>query len=242
MSEVTSVDDTRVCRRCGKELPLTLEYFYRNGNSNYQYFCKPCMAIRKKEWASANKEKIKDYDARKRKERSDEQRSKIASYLKTYYSENKDKIREQKHKYYLAHKEEVRRNHKDNSQRINKCKRERENRMYREDPLFRIKKQCRNAIYKSFARKGFVKWQLAEDITGMPVSDLCDYLLKTYLELYGCEWDGKEEVHIDHIVPLATATTEEEVKKLCHYSNLQLLKAFDNLSKHDKKDYKIERR
>lgn len=236
------MDDTRVCRRCGKELPLTLDYFYRNGDSNYQYFCKSCMAIRKKEWASANKEKIREYDTRKRKERSDEQREKTASYLKTYYSENKDKIREQKHKYYLSHKDEVRENHKSNRQRINQCKLERENKKYREDSLFHIKKQCRNVIYKSFARKGLVKWRLAEDITGLPTDKLCEHLLETYRKLYGKDWDGREKVHIDHIVPLATATSEEDVVRLCHYSNLQLLKAFDNLSKHDKTDYKIERR
>jgi hypothetical protein len=44
------------------------------------------------------------------------------------------------------------------------------------------------------------------------------------LENYG-EW------HLDHIIPLATATTREDVVRLNHYTNFQPLWAKDNLSK-----------
>ena len=47
-------------------------------------------------------------------------------------------------------------------------------------------------------------------------------------------WDNYGEWHIDHIIPLASATTEEGVLKLYHYSNLQPLWAKDNLSKGSK--------
>ena len=65
------------------------------------------------------------------------------------------------------------------------------------------------------------------------------FLLSTYKNNYGYEWDKKEPVHIDHIIPLATAKTKEEVIKLNHYTNLQLLKAKDNWQKRDKLDWKI---
>ena len=57
------------------------------------------------------------------------------------------------------------------------------------------------------------------------------HLLQTYKNNYGCEWDNIEKIHIDHVIPLAAAHTEEDVKKLCHYTNLQLLKEKDNLYK-----------
>lgn len=40
--------------------------------------------------------------------------------------------------------------------------------------------------------------------------------------------------HIDHKIPLSSAKDEEELKKLCHYTNLQPLWAIDNIKKRDK--------
>ena len=47
-------------------------------------------------------------------------------------------------------------------------------------------------------------------------------------------------MHIDHIIPLCTVNTKEEIIKLCHYSNLQLLKAKDNLEKKDKLEWELK--
>ena len=66
------------------------------------------------------------------------------------------------------------------------------------------------------------------------------HLLETYKNNYGVEWDGIEKVHIDHIIPLASACTPSEVETLCHYKNLQLLKAKDNLRKNSKLDWRLD--
>ncbi len=52
----------------------------------------------------------------------------------------------------------------------------------------------------------------------------------------GMTWKNKEFYgwHIDHIVPLSSAKTEEDVYKLCHYTNLQPLWSKDNMSKGSK--------
>jgi hypothetical protein len=53
----------------------------------------------------------------------------------------------------------------------------------------------------------------------------------------GMNWDNIGEWHIDHIIPLSSAETEQETIKLCHYTNLQPLWAFDNLSKGNSLDW-----
>ena len=89
-------------------------------------------------------------------------------------------------------------------------------------------------IYDSFKRQHRVKKRHSEELLGCDLDFFVNYLLDTYKNNYGIEWDKIEKVHIDHIIPLATAKTEEDVIKLCHYKNLQLLKAKDNLKKSDK--------
>lgn len=86
--------------------------------------------------------------------------------------------------------------------------------------MYKLRGQIRSAIRKSFERKNFQKAFHTEEIIGCSIDDFIIYLNKTYVENYGVEWDGKTDVHIDHIIPLKTATTEEEVLSLCHYTNL----------------------
>ena len=47
------------------------------------------------------------------------------------------------------------------------------------------------------------------------------------------------DIHIDHIVPLATAKTEGDVIALNHYTNLRPCWAHVNLSKSDKIEFII---
>jgi hypothetical protein len=71
------------------------------------------------------------------------------------------------------------------------------------------------------------------EIVGCSPEFLKEYLEKQFTE--GMNWDlfGKH-IHIDHIIPLSFAKTEEEAYKLCHYTNLQPLWAEDNLKKSNK--------
>ena len=49
-------------------------------------------------------------------------------------------------------------------------------------------------------------------------------------------WDnyGLHGWHIDHIIPISSAKTEEELYKLFYYTNLQPLWAIDNIKKGNK--------
>jgi hypothetical protein len=73
--------------------------------------------------------------------------------------------------------------------------------------------------------------QIAED-------EFRNYIESQFTE--GMNWDnygqGKnnETWHIDHIIPISLAKTEEEVYKLNHYANLRPMWCSDNIRKSNK--------
>ncbi len=72
------------------------------------------------------------------------------------------------------------------------------------------------------------------ELVGCPVS-----VLKKHLEArfkIGMSWKDKKRFHIDHIIPLSRfdLTDPAQQKKAFHYTNLQPLWAFENLSKGSK--------
>lgn len=68
---------------------------------------------------------------------------------------------------------------------------------------------------------------------GCKMDEFTTYLKQTWFNKYHTEWNG-QPCHIDHIIPLATARTPEDIKRLCHYTNLRLLTPKDNMAKGDK--------
>lgn len=183
-------------------------------------------------------------------------------YMKLYYQQHKEKIKEQNkiyHKiWYEKHKEEklrknrewiennperrkeyLKRWEEENHDRILKRKLEKRKQRRKEDYMYKLKEQARDTIKKSF--RGVLKGKRGrtKEILGCDLDFFVNYLLETYKTNYGIEWNKKDKVHIDHIVPLVTAKTKEDVIKLCHYTNLQLLKAEDNLKKNSKIDWSI---
>lgn len=87
---------------------------------------------------------------------------------------------------------------------------------------------------------GYKKDKRTYDIIGLQPEEFKVYLENTFFNNYGYKYNG-EDVHIDHIIPLATAMTIEEVGKLCHYTNLQMLKPEDNLEKGKKLDWSLDK-
>lgn len=177
--------------------------------------------------------KHKDYMANYNKKYYNDNKNELLIKKKAYQKENVEKIKEYRKSYDKENKEHIRKRHAKYLRTYTKARKEK-------DPLFKLSIQIRGLICGSFRRKGYTKKSHVYEILGIDFQNFYEYLLNTFQNLYGYEWDGKEKVHIDHIIPLATATTEKEIIKLCHYTNLQLLKASDNLEKNDKLDWSLE--
>lgn len=204
--------EEKTCTLCG-ETKLVTEFYKRKGY-NYRSACKKCENKISRDYYSQNKDGY--YEQRK-------------EYLKQYRENNREKARQYNKEY-----------RQKNLEKVKKQIYEIDKRRSREDKLYRLKRCVRSNIKNSFVRKKFSKKLNTQEILQCDINFFVNYLLQTFKNNYGCEWDKIEKVHIDHIIPLATAHTEEEVYRLCHYSNLQLLKEKDNLAKNSKLQYNIE--
>lgn len=227
---------TKICTKCGKEKYLE-DFFIRSDNGRHRNECKECSAKFQKRYRKDNKERIrksqKKYILNHKKQRSET--------AKKYYNKNKDKIKQYHKQYHEEHRVQKKEYAKNYYYEHKKEYQQRKKHKLANDTMFKIKEQARKCVWTAFNRKSFRKNGKTEQILGCDFNTFYYYLLRTYKDNYGYEYDFKQEVHIDHIKPLKNAKTEEEVIKLCHYTNLQLLKAHDNLEKSDKLNWKLKK-
>ena len=100
--------------------------------------------------------------------------------------------------------------------------------------LKKINDRLRSNMWSAMKRKGYKKNSRTHEMLG------CDYdFFKSYIEEQfkrGMTWENHGLWHFDHIIPVSSATTEEELIVLNHYSNFQPLRAIDNILKSNKVD------
>lgn len=103
------------------------------------------------------------------------------------------------------------------------------------DPIFRFKNRIRTSIRGAFRRTGKgSKKTKTENILGCSTTFFKNYIEQQFVD--GMSWENMQLWHLDHIIPLAEANTEEDVIRLCHYTNYQPLWAIDNMRKGASRD------
>ena len=102
------------------------------------------------------------------------------------------------------------------------------------DPVYKLSRDIRNLIGGSFRRRDCIKPKKTEEILGCSITKFKEYILNLCPEEITLENFGMHGYHIDHIIPISTANSIEDVVKLCHYTNLQPLWCKDNLKKSNK--------
>jgi len=189
-----------ICSKC--KIDKNLEFFGKRVNTKHGYskVCKSCINeynvfIYKN--SPTRKEYAKAYN---KKNYNTEDRKKVNS---EYYIQNKTKINTQK-------------GIRDKKRRL-------------VDNMFRLSGNIRKLIRVSLKNNNFIKRQRTNLILGCSYEEFKIYLESKFESwmswdnwgLYNGElnygWD------IDHIIPSSSATTEEEILKLNHFTNLQPL-------------------
>lgn len=148
---------------------------------------------------------------------SDNKEKKKASVV-SWYNKNRDKVISQKKEYYKNNRKDI----------INK------NIAYKEhkrktSPFHKFKFNLRKRTNQAFKVNYWVKNGTTESLLGSDYESVKKHIEKQFTK--GMNWENYGKWHIDHIIPLCSAENESELKKLCHYTNLQPLWAEDNLSK-----------
>ncbi len=103
----------------------------------------------------------------------------------------------------------------------------------RNDSSSRLIENVRTRIRVYLKNKNIIKNNTTYEIVGCSPEFLKLHIEKQFIKEMSWDLMGKY-IHIDHIIPLSSAKTEEEIYELCHYTNLQPLWAKDNLSKGSK--------
>ncbi len=103
---------------------------------------------------------------------------------------------------------------------------------YHSDELFKLTISIRGRIRHAFKAKKWDKNRSTLSMIGIGIPEYKQYLESMFEK--GMTWDNHGEWHIDHITPVSSAETKEELIKLFHYTNTQPLWAEDNLKKGSK--------
>lgn len=158
-------------------------------------------AAKTKEWNAKNEEHVRARSAAYRARN----RSTLNAKQLDYYKANKEKVIAYQGRY-ISEK-------------------------YKTDPLFAVRMVCRRRLLFALTKHGYKKSSKTETILGCSFVELIKHIESKFLP--DMTWDNRGMFgwHIDHVVPLSSASSAEEIERLSHYTNLQPLWAADNWSK-----------
>jgi hypothetical protein len=242
----------RFCKKCEIEKEISEYYLKTNGKPRSSY-CKDCHKIVYKkdynrEYYENNKEKFKENhkkwcEENDRAEYHKEYREKNSESIKLKQKEfrenNKELVAEKKKKYWenlSPEKKEELKIRKRELYHKNKHKDKKTqyvNEKLKTDEFFKLKFNIRSLIRNAFNRKFTTKSKKTLEILGCSFEEFKLHLESQFDE--NMNWVNQGTYwHMDHIIPISSAQTEEDVYRLNHYTNFQPLYWEDNLKKSNK--------
>lgn len=240
------------CIRCSNEKEYSAFGVNNRNIDGLENTCRECRSKNSKKDYVINKKRISDSNKKsyiknkgKREDSNkkyyESNKNKILKAQKEYQSNRKDKIKEYQSEYHKINGKEYRIKNKErlkkysseysknNKEKLNKYNITRSRVRKLNDPLYKLMCSIRSSISNNFKCDGFKKSISTQEILCCSFEEFKLYLESKFESwmtwenkgLYNREfnygWD------MDHIIPLSTAYSEEELIKLNHYTNFQPL-------------------
>jgi hypothetical protein len=225
----------KICSKCNIEKEFFEFGKSKSSKDGLLYCCKECNRKRGKKYHSENLEKhskrMKKYYENNidiEREKRQNWRKNNPEYNKSYYENKKEFVKELNRKWRESNKDKLKEYKKKNRQIINEQVKNRR----QTDIIFNLSNRVRSRMGAYIKKSEMEKSKKTFNIVGCSPKSLKEHLEKQFTE--NMNWFNYGRWHIDHIIPLSSAKTEEEFYELCHYSNLQPLLAEDNLKKGNK--------
>jgi hypothetical protein len=160
-------------------------------------------------------------------------------YNKQYYQKNQEKLKANTIQWQKDNKEKRKEYNQKNKESINKWDKENKKKKRDSNPLYKLENSIRSRIGAGISKSKTIKNKSTKEIIGLESWDLLrEYIEKQWED--GMSWDnhghGKDNTtwHIDHIKPLSSAQTEDDIYTLNHYTNLRPMWGSDNIRKSNK--------
>ena len=204
--------NTKICNICSVEKSSDKFHFRKDSQDGLRNECKSCTKIRVNSYRSVNKEKVNKWN-------------------RETYNRNIENHKETKKKYRDNNKEKQKILKKiwneNNKEKIKNYTKERK----KYDIIFKIRCNVRSRIKSFLKSKNIIKNNSTFKIVGCEPTKLKEHLENQFRD--GMTWEnyGLHGWHIDHITPLISGKTEDDIYKLCYFTNLQPLWWYENLKK-----------
>lgn len=207
------MNEIRRCNICNQDKEISQFHKWKHGPDGLKRECKECRKNETKAYYLKNSESIKLKSSDYRKNNPE----KVKEVKKRIYERNKESILLTNKKYRTKNRKII------TSKNLERRK---------TDPIHKLKYLMNTRLLVFLKSKNITKKNKTFNIVGCTPNELKTHLESKFVD--GMSWDNQGKWHIDHKIPLSSAKNEEEIYKLCHYSNLQPLWAIDNIKKGNK--------
>jgi hypothetical protein len=106
---------------------------------------------------------------------------------------------------------------------------------HKADFMFVLECRCRSRTYYAFRAFGFRKTSKTAELLGADWATVRSHIESLFTD--GMGWHNRHLWHIDHVEPIASASNQEHLHRLFHYTNLQPLWIEENMRKSNRTDY-----